>query len=71
MSVGPLQIIIIIILILLFFGPKRLPSLAKSLGESIRGFKKSLSGEDDEDTRDVTHTAKTEKLKKAEEKDEA
>lgn len=58
MSIGPLQIIIILAIILLFFGPKRLPGLAKSLGESIRGFKKSLGGEDD--SRDVTNTASQE-----------
>lgn len=61
MSIGPLQIVIILAIILLFFGPKRLPGLAKSLGESIRGFKKSLDSDDDS-ARDVTHTAKTEQL---------
>ncbi|NDD91671.1 twin-arginine translocase TatA/TatE family subunit [bacterium] len=31
--------------IVLFFGPKRLPELGKGLGESIRNFKVSITGE--------------------------
>jgi sec-independent protein translocase protein TatA len=30
---------------LLVFGPRRLPALAKSLGEGIREFKKAMEGE--------------------------
>lgn len=58
MSIGPVQILIILAIVLLFFGPKRLPGLARSLGESIRGFKKSLDG----DSRDVTDSVAHEKL---------
>ena len=57
MSIGPVQILIVVAIILLFFGPKRLPSLARSLGESIKGFKKSMSEGDDEGSRDVTNSA--------------
>jgi TatA/E family protein of Tat protein translocase len=31
--------IVILIILLLFFGPKRLPMLSRSIGESIREFK--------------------------------
>lgn len=34
---------------LIFFGPKRLPELAKGLGKGIRDFKKALEGGDDAD----------------------
>ena len=46
MSPSIWQILIVVGLILLFFGPKRIPGLGKSLGEAIRGFKKGIS--DDE-----------------------
>ncbi|MHB0936951.1 MAG: Sec-independent protein translocase subunit TatA/TatB [Armatimonadota bacterium] len=34
----------IVVLAFLIFGPKRLPELARSIGEGIREFKKSISG---------------------------
>ncbi len=49
MSVGPWQIILIIAIVLIFFGPKRIPGLGRSLGEAIRGFKKGISGSDEKD----------------------
>ena len=41
---SPVQLGVLIVIAFLLFGPKKLPELAKSLGESIREFKKSLSG---------------------------
>jgi len=43
MSFGTTEIIIIVVIILLLFGGKRLPGLARSLGSSIRLFKKGIS----------------------------
>ncbi len=43
----PLEMLIIVGLVLLFFGPKRLPGLGSSLGSAIRGFKRSLSGQEE------------------------
>ena len=40
---GTQEIVLIIILAFLLLGPKRLPDLARSIGEGIREFKKSLS----------------------------
>ena len=37
------EIIIIGLLVFLLFGPKRLPELARSLGEGIREFRKTMS----------------------------
>ena len=34
--------LVVLLIILIVFGPKRLPDLARSLGEGIREFKKSL-----------------------------
>ncbi|HOF86651.1 MAG TPA: twin-arginine translocase TatA/TatE family subunit [Armatimonadota bacterium] len=41
--------VIIIIAAFLLFGPKKLPELAKSVGQAIREFKKNLSQTGDED----------------------
>ncbi len=45
-SVGPLEIVLVIVVLLVIFGPKRLPSLGKSLGTGMREFKDSITGED-------------------------
>jgi sec-independent protein translocase protein TatA len=43
------HIIILLIVVLLLFGSKRLPGAAKSLGESMHIFKKSVHGNDEYD----------------------
>lgn len=45
-QIGPLEIILVIVVLLVIFGPKRLPSLGKSLGTGMREFKESITGED-------------------------
>jgi sec-independent protein translocase protein TatA len=42
------HIIILLIVVLLLFGARRLPGAAKSLGESMHIFKRSVQGLDDE-----------------------
>ncbi len=42
---NPLHIAIVLVVVLLVFGAKRLPEMGKSLGEGLRGFKESMSGE--------------------------
>jgi sec-independent protein translocase protein TatA len=47
------DVLIVLVIVLLFFGPKRLPGLGKSLGSGIREFKDSItggsSGDDEQD----------------------
>lgn len=45
-SIGPLEIVLIIVVLLVIFGPKRLPSLGRSLGSGMREFKESITGDD-------------------------
>jgi sec-independent protein translocase protein TatA len=41
--------ILIGLAVMLFFGASKLPKLGRGLGEGIRNFKKSVSGEDQEE----------------------
>ncbi len=43
MNLGWTEIILVGAIALLLFGPSKLPSLGKSLGEAIRGFKRGIS----------------------------
>jgi sec-independent protein translocase protein TatA len=42
---NPIHIAFVLIVLLLIFGAKRLPEMGKSMGEGLRGFKESISGE--------------------------
>lgn len=50
----PTHLLLILIIAMLLFGPKKLPELGKSLGESIRGFKQAInsSGEEQQESAD-------------------
>jgi sec-independent protein translocase protein TatA len=50
-SIGLPEIAIFLVIALIVFGPKRLPELGRSIGDGLRVFKASVSGErpDDED----------------------
>jgi sec-independent protein translocase protein TatA len=52
MRLGPLgitEILIILAVLLLLFGATRLPQVGKSLGASMRAFKRAVTGEDDQE----------------------
>jgi sec-independent protein translocase protein TatA len=48
-GLGLPEMIVVLVIALVFFGPAKLPSLGKSLGESIKGFKKALEEEPKKD----------------------
>ena len=48
--IGTQDVLIGLVLVLFFFGAKRLPELANSLGRGIKEFKKGVSGETAEET---------------------
>ncbi len=49
-TIGPTELIVIIVVFVLLFGGKKIPDLAKGLGEGIRNFKNSVkSGEEPKD----------------------
>jgi sec-independent protein translocase protein TatA len=43
-SVGIPELLLLAVVALLFFGPKRLPEMARGLGHGMREFKDSVSG---------------------------
>jgi sec-independent protein translocase protein TatA len=47
-NIGPLELIVVLVIVLLVFGPKKLPGLGRSLGTSMREFKDSITGKDDD-----------------------
>ncbi len=47
-NLGLPEILLILVVVLLLFGPKKLPELAKGLGQSVREFKKGTQGLKDE-----------------------
>ena len=49
MHFGMTELLIILVIIILLFGAKRLPDLAKSLGSSIKSFKKGIDDQEEED----------------------
>lgn len=46
---GVWEILILLFVILLFFGPKRLPEMGRSLGRGMREFKDSITGNNPRD----------------------
>lgn len=45
MRIGPLgiwELLIILVVVLLIFGPRRLPEMARGIGQSVREFRKGI-----------------------------
>lgn len=47
-KLGAMELVIILLIVVILFGANKLPQLGKGLGEGIRSFKKSFSGEEDD-----------------------
>lgn len=47
-SIGPTELLVILLVALFLFGGKKIPELAKGLGEGIRHFKTSLKSEEED-----------------------
>jgi sec-independent protein translocase protein TatA len=48
-GIGIPELIIVLVILLVIFGPKRLPSVGRSLGSGMKEFKDSISGKSDDD----------------------
>jgi sec-independent protein translocase protein TatA len=61
-GLGYQELLIILVIVLILFGANRLPELAKSLGSSVKEFKKGVNETQKDDT---TAATKKEEEKKA------
>ncbi|MEA2155071.1 MAG: sec-independent protein translocase protein TatA [Solirubrobacteraceae bacterium] len=43
-NIGPMELIVVLVVALIVLGPKRLPDVGRSLGESMREFRESVTG---------------------------
>jgi sec-independent protein translocase protein TatA len=51
-GIGPMELVVVLVIALIVLGPKRLPEVGRSIGNGMREFKNSISGDsrpDDED----------------------
>ena len=49
MNLGPMEIGLILLLVILLFGAKKLPELAKGLGQGLKEFKTAVKENSDDD----------------------
>ncbi len=61
-GLGYQELLLILVIVLILFGANRLPELARSLGSSVKEFKKGVTMAEKEET---TAAAKKEEEKKA------
>lgn len=48
MNLGPVELILILVVVLLLFGARKLPELARGLGQSAKEFRKGINEENKE-----------------------
>jgi sec-independent protein translocase protein TatA len=44
-NIGPMELIIVLVIALIVLGPKKLPEVGRSIGDGMREFKDSISGD--------------------------
>jgi sec-independent protein translocase protein TatA len=47
-SFGLQELLVILLIVVFLFGARKIPDIARGLGEGIRGFRTALKGEDEE-----------------------
>ena len=52
-NLGFPELVVILIVALLVLGPKRLPEVARALGQAVRAFKDAMNGPQEKHTKDV------------------
>ena len=67
MNLGPMELIVILVVALLIFGPKNLPKLGKSLGQTGKNVRGGMEGVMDEETKKVEAPKATEVVADADE----
>jgi sec-independent protein translocase protein TatA len=59
-SIGGMELVILLSIVLLFFGAKRIPELARSLGKGAREFREGISAAVVDDKAEVQNREKAE-----------
>ncbi len=54
-GLGYQELLVILVIVLILFGANRLPELAKSLGSSVKEFKKGINEGKSDDTAQTAH----------------
>jgi sec-independent protein translocase protein TatA len=62
-SIG--KILLILFVLVIFFGPKKIPDIAQSVGKGIREFKKAMRDVSDEIQKPASEEPKTQSVPKA------
>jgi sec-independent protein translocase protein TatA len=52
-NIGPLEILIVVAILLIIFGPRKLPQLGRSAGQSLREFRRSVDLEPGSDRKEA------------------
>jgi sec-independent protein translocase protein TatA len=68
-GIGIPELLLIFGILVLLFGAKKLPEIGRGLGEGIRSFKSSVSGEDEDEKVVPTKEIEAESSKKEEKKE--
>ena len=55
-SLGLPEILLILLIVVFLFGARRIPEIARGMGEGIRGFRTSLKGSEDSTPSDAART---------------
>ncbi len=48
MKIGTPELLVILVIVVLIFGPTQLPKLSKMFGKSIKNFRDSVSGDEEQ-----------------------
>ncbi len=48
-GIGTTELILVLVIVLVIFGASRLPQLGEGLGKAIKGFKKGISGDGEDE----------------------
>lgn len=59
MKISVQELLIVLLIVLVIFGPTQLPKLAKTIGESLKGFKKGME-EDNNEEKSASHEKENE-----------